>query len=123
MEKLIKQTSLSGYEKIAILLGEIGREASRPILDRLNLQTKQIKKIRKAMKKLGYYDPNDFIQTSKEVSVLSEMVNYVMNKTHAIFKPKVSYNLQSQTEQEISSVIKQNPDAIANVLKAWLKED
>ena len=64
MEELIKQTGtgpkLTGYEKVAILLGELDNEAYYKVMSELSLSRKQFHKIRKAMKKLGKYNPHDY---------------------------------------------------------------
>lgn len=127
MNKLIKQTSktpvLSGYEKTAILLGELGKETGNLVLRNLNLSVKQSKKIRKAMKKLGKYNPDDYFQVGKEIQVLSETVSFLRNRLTIRGKStKLAINLETpvQKDEEISNVAKQKPDEIAKILKSWL---
>lgn len=127
MDKLIKQTGntpvLSGYEKTAILLGELGKQTGNLVLKNLNLSVKQSKKIRKEMKKLGKYNPDDYFQTGKEVQVLSETVRYLKQKLLMRGKStKLAINLDKpvQKNDEISHVAQQNPDEIAKILKSWL---
>ncbi|MCQ2590733.1 MAG: hypothetical protein MJ179_09950 [Treponema sp.] len=129
MEQLIKQTSsgpvLNGYEKTAILLGELDNEAFHLVMEQLNLSRKQLNKIRKEMKKLGKYNPNDYRQTRKETSVLSEMVNFFRRINHAERKSedlRINLNANIQHNDSVKNLAAENPDAIANILKTWLSE-
>lgn len=128
MEKLIKQTEktpLSGYEKTAILLGELGTETSSAVLKHLDLSFKQSRKIRKAMKKLGKYNPNDYKQVGRELQVLSETVFYLKRKIEASPKKadlslQLNLNTENDAAKHVSEAVKNNPDEIAKILKSWL---
>lgn len=127
MEQLIKQTGktpiLSGYEKTAILLGELGPENSIEILNKLNLSPKQTRLIRKEIKKLGKYDRNNFFQVGKELQVLNETVSYVEKRAlirRSTMNKSSVLNIQNNDANEISQAAKKNPDEIAKILKSWL---
>lgn len=114
-----KKYKLDGYKKTAILLAEIGGETSNSILNSLNLRDKQIKKIRKAMSKLGKYDPKNSKMVKRELLVLSETLNY--GKMKGIFNPDVKQDaFVTQNQKDISNMIQNNPNDIANLLKTWI---
>ena len=132
MEELIKQTGtgpkLTGYEKVAILLGELDNEAYYKVMHELSLSRKQFHKIRKAMKKLGKYNPHDYRQTVKETSVLSELVSFLKGRNHYQSSSlrsaslKLNLNQNNNTDNQMKDMVKNNPEDIANILKTWLKE-
>lgn len=124
MDKLIKVTdsekTLTGYQKVAILLGELGPEGSKPVLEVLNLKIKEVKKIRKELKKLGNYN---FSQIKNEIKVLESVTKYGLAK--GIFKkPSISRTdiIIEENKKEIKSMVSQTPDDIANVLRSWLSD-
>lgn len=125
MEGLVKVTNkvpLKGYEKAAVLLGELGPETSKPVLEALRLSRKESKKIRKNIKKLGRYNPNNFKQVSRELSVLTDTINYgkakgIFNSTRA-----AENSFVTKTETSLKQMANSNPDTIANVLKMWLEK-
>lgn len=129
MEQLIKETGsgpvLSGYEKTAILLGELDAQSFDLVMNELPLNRVQLKKIRKAMKKLGKYNPHDYRQTVKETSVLGEMMNFFRRRNITTNKNPVSslkLNLNSQQNTDVTKVTSENAAEIANILKTWLNE-
>ncbi len=121
---------MTGYEKIAILLGELGNGASDAVLDKLNLSSEQITKIRKAMKAVrGYgskvYDPEDSSQVNRELAVLEEFKSY--GELRGIYR-EVPHTGFIKTEggsaqQNLRNAAAVNPEAIAKALSQWLKED
>ena len=123
MEGLVKVTNkvpLKGYEKAAVLLGELGPETSKPVLEALRLSRKESKKIRKNIKKLGRYNPNNYKQVSRELSVLTDTINY--GKAKGIFNSAraAENSFVTKTETSLKQMANSNPDTIANVLKMWL---
>lgn len=123
MEGFVKQTktkSLNGYLKAAILLGELGQDAGQLVLNSLNLSKKQSHKIRKNMKKLGKYNPNDLSQINREISVLNETIRY--GKLKGIFDESktVKNTFISKTENNLKQMANEDPNSIANVIKMWL---
>ena len=109
MEGLVKVTNkvpLKGYEKAAVLLGELGPETSKPVLEALRLSRKESKKIRKNIKKLGRYNPNNYKQVSRELSVLTDTINY--GKAKGIFNSAraAENSFVTKTETMLRVVVK-----------------
>jgi len=117
MEKLIKVTEkerkLSGYEKTAILLGELGPQNSDRILKILNLSTKELKKINSVLKKLNRQPVNNAQIKHNEVAVLSEAVRYGKQKG-------IIYPVEKDHSQGFRKMADNNPQAIANILSSWI---
>ena len=111
---------LSGAEKTAILLGELGMAISDDLLERVGLSEREKKAINKAFKKLGKYDPQSRFEARREVQVLQEVMDYGAYKG---ILPPPKPDFYQQKQQEVLGMMKQNPDAVANLLKAWLGDD
>ena len=111
---------LSGAEKTAILLGELGMAISDDLLDRVGLTDREKKAINKAFKKLGKYNPQSRYEARREVQVLQEVMDYGSYKG---ILPPPKPDFYQQKQQEVLGMMKQNPDAVANLLKAWLGDD
>ena len=123
MEGLVKLTDrhpIKGYEKAAILLGELGPQASGPVLKALKLTPRQSRRIRKNIKKLGRYNPDDFKQVSKELSVLTETINYGKAKGIYNSAKAIQNSFVRKTETSVKQMASDDPDSIANVIKMWL---
>lgn len=123
MEGFIKETGkqikLSGIQKAAILLGELGPDASAGVIENLHLTPRETKKIVRAMKKLGKYKINNPVQVQRELMVLTETANYGIRK--GIYKRSTRKDdFITQNKSDISNMISSNPDAIANLLRSWL---
>ena len=105
---------LSGKEKAAILMSELGR-AGNNIVDFLS--TKELHMLSKQMKRMGKsYDPVCDLQ------VLEETARYGQSRGIA---PKV---LEKTVQQNVASnpvadAIKNNPEALAKVLSQWLSAE
>ncbi len=120
---------MTGYEKIAILLGELGNGASDAVLDRLNLTNEQVEKIRKAMKAVrGYgdkaYDPHDPNQVNRELAVLEEVKTY--GEFRGIYREVPHSGLiktSSNPAENMRSMAQNDPEALAKVLGMWLSDD
>ena len=111
---------LSGAEKTAILLGELGMAISDDLLERVGLSEREKKAINKAFKKLGKYNPQSRFEARREVQVLQEVMDYGAYKG---ILPPHKPDFYQQKQQEVLGMMKQNPDAVANLLKAWLGDD
>ena len=111
---------ISGAEKTAILLGELGMAISDDLLERVGLSEREKKAINKAFKKLGKYNPQSRFEARREVQVLQEVMDYGAYKG---ILPPPKPDFYQQKQQEVLGMMKQNPDAVANLLKAWLGDD
>ena len=111
---------LSGAEKTAILLGELGMAISDDLLERVGLSEREKKAINKAFKKLGKYNPQSRFEARREVQVLQEVMDYGAYKG---ILPPPKPDFYQQKQQEVLGMMKQNPDAVANLLKTWLGDD
>lgn len=136
MEKLIKTTtpSLSGSEKAAILLAEIGplfNSNYDQLFGALHLSDEEIRKIRKSMKKLGKYEPGKVSfekgmeQIKQEQSVLQEALEFGVHR--GIAKMPASNELTHKTLKDfipadLKNLANQKPEEVANVLRTWLGE-
>ncbi len=121
---------MTGYEKIAVLLGELGNGASDAVIDRLNLSAEQLKKIRKAMKAVrGYgekvYDPEDSAQVKRELNVLEELKSY--GEMRGIYRDVPHTGLiktsDGSAQQNVAQMAAADPEALARVLGMWLKDE
>ncbi len=113
---------LSGKEKAAILFSELGGIAGDSVMEYLN--TDELKKLRKSIKRLGYR-----VDVKNEVSALNDANNFGIRR--GISNPISS---DEQIEEyvrthsnakgnELRNIISQNPTAIADALRAWMKEE
>ena len=137
MEKsFIKTTksALSGPEKVAVLLAEIGplfNSNYDQLFEAIHLSADEIKKIRKAMKKLGRYAPaktsyeNGLEQIAKEQSVLQELLEFGARRGIAKIpatKETTHKTLKDFIPSDVKNLANQNPEDVANVLRTWLSE-
>ena len=124
MENFIAQAEpeikLTGAEKTAILLGELGMAISDDLLNRIGLTDKEKKSINKAFKKFGKYNPHSKYEARREVQVLQEVMDFGSYKG---ILPPPKPDFYQQKQQEVLGMMKQNPDAVANLLKTWLGDD
>lgn len=134
MDKFIKTTNenLSGLEKAAILLAEIGPSDNSnydALFEALHLSADEIKKLRRAMKKLGRYAPartnyeDGMKQIQREQSVLKEALAFGKRKGIAsnISESKRIERIVDQKEtSKIQKLVAENPDNVAKVIRSWL---
>lgn len=119
---------MNGYEKIAVLLGELGGSGDA-VLDRLKLSTEQIQKIKKAMSRIRNYgekayDPNDPAQVNRELAVLEEFKQY--GELRGIYREVPHTGLIKTTgslQNDMREMASQNPEALAKALGMWLSSD
>ena len=134
MDGFIRTTepTLSGSEKVAILLAEIGpffNSNYDQLFEAMHLSDEEIRKIRKAMKKLGRYAPakvsyeKGMEQIQQEQSVLKEALDYGVRKG-IVSKTSGSSGktLKDFIPADVKNIANQNPEDVAKVLRSWLGE-
>lgn len=119
---------MTGYEKIAVLLAELGNGAREGVLQKLNLSTEQLKKINDAAKSLKSYDgkiynPDDLNQVNREIAVLEEFKSF--GELRGIYKevPHGFIKTIASSEERLKSAAAADPQAIARALEHWLKSE
>ena len=128
MDNLIKISGLipkiTGYQKAAILLAELGLETSKEIIEYLKLTPKEHKKLLNTYKKLGSY-PRNINDIIREEKVLAETLNY--GKVKGIYTPIEKEDLQTQylkkNQTQVSKMLNDSPDTITNIIKNWLDQN
>jgi len=117
-----KQT-LTGLQKAAILLGELGTDAGQDVIACLNLTPEEMKKIRRAMKTLGPY-PRNMNDILREEAVLNETINFGKFKGifHPIKKEDKQTRLVNENKNSVSQMLQDNPTAITNLIRSWLDD-
>ena len=136
MRPFIKTTSkeLSGVEKAAILLAEIGPMYNcnyDELLKALNLTTDEMRKSRQTMGKLGKYEPvhheyeTRMAEIKREQAVLEEVIEF--GKHRGIFHPIEKSNIPNQYIRNdlthgLAEMAKKDLEGIAKVLSSWLGE-
>ena len=113
---------MTGYEKIAILLTELGSETSEKILNILKLSPSEMNKISKHIMSLGTYNPHNLLHVQKETAVLEEVKNF--GELRGIYKEVASkaggFLMVDDNLENLKKEIPQRPEDVANVLKGWL---
>ena len=137
MDGFIRTTkpALSGPEKVAILLAEIGplfNSNYDQLFEAMHLSAEEIKKVRKAMKKLGRYAPayassyeKGIEQITRESSVLEEALDFGVRRGIAKMptaKETTHKTLKDFIPSDLKNMANQKPEDIANVLRTWLSE-
>ena len=119
---------MTGYDKIAILLAELGNGAREAVLEKLNFSSEQLKKISATTKKLRSYDgkiynPKDKSQVNREIAVLEELKSF--GELRGIYKdvPHGFIKTAASEEEKFRQSVMANPEAIAQALGKWLKSD
>ena len=128
MDNLIKISGsipkITGYQKAAILLAELGLETSKEIKEYLKLTPKEHKKLLNTYKKLGSY-PRNINDIIREEKVLAETLNY--GKVKGIYTPIEKEDLQTQylkkNQAQVSKILNASPDTITNIIKNWLDQN
>ena len=128
MDNLIKISGsipkITGYQKAAILLAELGLETSKEIKEYLKLTPKEHKKLLNTYKKLGSY-PRNINDIIREEKVLAETLNY--GKVKGIYTPIEKEDLQTQylkkNQTQVSKMLNDSPDTITNIIKNWLDQN
>lgn len=109
---------LTGSQKAAILMGELGIYGSQEIIKLLS--EKELAKLRKTMKYLGKPIIKEEANVLTEVNKIGVSRNLTTPVTTTTEEYKAMLNPKSKTIQDI---LKSDTDAIASVLKAWISEE
>ena len=115
---------MTGNEKAARLFGEMDSLAASKILECLS--PSEIAKLHKGMRRIGTrYNPFNPQDVEPELTVLELTEDY--GKRHGIWR-EVPHNYFYKTGKaeddtgSIQSMVKSNPDAVAQILGNWLRE-
>jgi len=123
MMDFIKVPELTGKQKAAILITELGSFNTEKVL--ACLKDSEIEKLLSAVSSLGKVTIHD------EIRVLSETNNFGVKRgitspirsDSEIRAEMNSFRNRDYKNKELKDFINQNPDAIANALSAWMRED
>lgn len=123
MNEFLKVPELSGVEKAAILLTELGSFNTSKVFSLLS--EKEISKLLAAVSSLRK------VSTADEIRVLMEANEFGVKK--GISKPvrsdaEIRAEMQAQAlgrdkNKDLRDFINQNPDTIASALSAWMGEE
>lgn len=117
----IDKRILTGKEKAAMLMGELSgyTEAIVPYLT-----TKELNVLRKTLKKMGKK-----VEINREIKMLEEINRFGLSRKINFPKPslfnKAIYAKEHEDKKSKDYLhgLFRSPDAVANVLSVWLKED
>lgn len=126
-EPFVKTTGqkekLTGYQKAAILLGELGNYPGLEVIEALKLTPQESKKIRQAMRALGKY-PRNINDILREEKVLKESLRF--GEVKGIYTPAPKEDPQTQmlhkNQQDVSQMLQDNPEVITNLIRSWLDD-
>lgn len=106
---------LSGKEKAAILMSELGVRAGSDVVDFLS--TKELRVLSRQMKKLGTsYDPMCDLQVLEETSRFGQMKGIAPKALEKTVQ-------QSAGQNQVADTMRNNPEALAKVLSQWLSAE
>ena len=112
---------LTGKEKAAMLLGELSGYTKDVIPF---LTTREIKELRKTLKKMGKK-----VELNREIQMLEEANKYGLSRRITMARPslfnkeKYAQEHENKKSRDYLHGLFKNPDAVANVISVWLKED
>ena len=113
---------MTGYEKIAILLTELGSEASEKILSILNLSPAQMNKISRNILSLGGYNPKNLLHVQRETAVLEEVKRF--GELRGIYREVASQNggfiMVDDKLENLKKEVPKSPEDVANLLRSWM---
>ena len=113
---------MTGYEKIAILLTELGSETSEKILAILKLSPAQMNKISKNIMALGAYNPRNLLHVQRETYVLEEVKKF--GELRGIYREVAPQNggfiMVDDKIESLKREVPKNPEDVANLLRDWL---
>ncbi|MBO6218086.1 MAG: hypothetical protein J6N81_00730 [Treponema sp.] len=113
---------MTGYEKIAILLTELGSETSEKILSILKLSPAQMNKISKNIMNLGTYNPRNLLHVQRETAVLEEVKKF--GELRGIYREVAPQNggfiMVDDKLENLKKEIPKSPEDVANLLRGWL---
>lgn len=127
MKEFIRVTDelpkISGKQKAAILLAELGEDAylKDKIYKLLNLSTEEQQKLRTTMEGLGNYNPDNKLHSLREISVLEEFFNYgIVRGLWTEEDKNRKHKTGTSPEDKIKDMVDDNPEGVAQILKNWL---
>ena len=112
---------MTGYEKIAVLLTELGSETSEKILAILHLTPTEMNKISKNIMALGAYNPRNLLHVQRETAVLEEVRKF--GELRGIYRevaPQSGFLMVDDNLENLKKEIPKSPEDVANVLRGWL---
>lgn len=113
---------MTGYEKIAVLLTELGSEASEKILAILRLSPAEMNKISKNIMSLGAYNPRNLLHVQRETAVLEEVRRF--GELRGIYRevaPQAEgFVMVDDNLDALKKEIPKSPEDVANLLRGWL---
>ena len=113
---------MTGYEKIAVLLTELGSEASEKILHILKLSPVEMNKIRRNILSLGDYNPRNLLHVQRETAVLEEAKKF--GELRGIYREVApgagGFIMVDDNLESLKREIPKSPEDVANVLRGWL---
>ncbi len=113
---------MTGYEKIAVLLTELGSETSEKILSILKLSPTQMNKISKNILSLGGYNPRNLLHVQRETAVLEEVKKF--GELRGIYREIAPQNggfiMVDDNLENLKKEIPKSPEDVANLLRGWL---
>ncbi len=113
---------MTGYEKIAVLLTELGSETSEKILSILKLSPVEMNKISRNIMELGPFNPRNLFHVQRETAVLEEVKQY--GELRGIYREVAPANggfiMVDEKLDALKREIPKSPEDIANVLRGWL---
>lgn len=113
---------MTGYEKIAVLLTELGSETSEKILSILKLSPTQMNKISKNILSLGGYNPRNLLHVQRETAVLEEVKKF--GELRGIYREVAPQNggfiMVDDNLENLKKEIPKSPEDVANLLRGWL---
>lgn len=134
MEKFYKTSErpLTGIEKVAILLAEIGPAYNNnyeSLMDALALSDDEKRKIRLAYESIGQYAParhskeRGMYEIKREQSVLEEVIEF--GKQRGLFHPVEHFLVKDKEDSSkgVAELAKQNPEAVAKILASWIGDE
>ena len=114
---------ISRIQKAAILLGELGSDASEAVFRYLHLSDSERSSLTATIRRLGKYDPRDERQVLRELAVLQEAIDYGTAKgIFAASRKSAGQRDSVRNPADVARMAKTNPDAVARVLKSWLEK-
>ena len=116
---------MTGYEKIAVLLTELGSETSERILQILRLSPGQMNKISRSIMSLGAYNPRNLLHVQRETAVLEETRRF--GELRGIYREVAPKNgdgflMVDDSIESLKKDIPKSPEDVANVLRGWLDD-
>lgn len=113
---------MTGYEKIAILLTELGSETSEKILSILKLSPAQMNKISKNIMDLGTYNPRNLLHVQRETAVLEEVKRF--GELRGIYREVAPQNggfiMVDDKLENLKKEVPKSPEDVANLLRSWM---